>query len=168
MHTYRYLSRWLNVLTIASLLLSLAPPTQAAPLSEPRRALAGPAERPGVPLLPVVLVDLADEALDARDDPRTVLPAWWTATVGKAGSASQKGALAQSYTQSSQDEMSRVVYACTSERVIRTSNISATSPVWQDITPAGIGTINDCVPDPIAPEHGCGPSPAAGYGPPTG
>ena len=55
--------------------------------------------------------------------------------------------------QGSPDE-DNVVYACTSRRIVRTLDISVDNPVWEDITPPGIGTIYDCTPDPPTPRLG--------------
>ncbi len=48
---------------------------------------------------------------------------------------------------------SDVVYVCNRDNVGRTSDISVDSPNWSNVTPPGVGSINDCAPDPWRPKH---------------
>lgn len=48
---------------------------------------------------------------------------------------------------------SNIVYVCSTSNIGRTNDISVQSPVWTNITPPDVGTLNDCVPDPLKPQE---------------
>jgi len=50
-----------------------------------------------------------------------------------------------------QSNDSNIVYVCNTGNIGRTGDISLTGPIWSNITPPNVGTINDCVPDPWSP-----------------
>jgi len=119
-----------NLLNLIAVLALIAPGGTQPPAAQAQSVVF-------VPQQPQAGLHLSAESQGAKDEPRNQLLHLSAVTASTAPGEAVND--------------SNIVYVCNDSDIGRTGDISMTSPIWSNITPPGVGTINDCVPDPWSP-----------------